>query len=223
MRTIKKVFYLLIVLCLVLTGCGSNNTDDQEDIDLKQAEESLLEDEKDISAKNVYYEPGTFNVGVDIPAGEYVVTASNYIGIASDSSGEPGSLLAEHIGTTLFTYITINDGEYLKVSADTEVFGSDMSRICLADIAPPATNFDKFFSGTYKVGRDLPAGEYNVQLIEGEDSGYWEINSAPLGTSFEVIDNDYFTDSSVYVTVQDGEYLTLSGGAYIKNPLKEDN
>lgn len=61
--------------------------------------------------------------------------------------------------------------------------------------------------GTYKVGVDLPAGEYRVTLAS--DFGYWEVKDSSAADAglvgMEVV------ASTSYVTVVEGQYLTLSG------------
>lgn len=59
--------------------------------------------------------------------------------------------------------------------------------------------------GMYKVGVDIPAGEYNVMAEEGE-SAYLEVSADSTGDS--LITNDVF-ENNLYITVTDGQYLTL--------------
>ena len=58
----------------------------------------------------------------------------------------------------------------------------------------------------YKVGVDIPAGEYNVIAEEGE-SAYLEVSSDSTGNS--IITNNIF-ENNMYITVTDGQYLTLN-------------
>lgn len=59
--------------------------------------------------------------------------------------------------------------------------------------------------GMYKVGVDIPAGEYNVTAELGE-SAYLEVSADSTGDS--IITNDVF-ENNLYITVTDGQYLTL--------------
>ena len=54
---------------------------------------------------------------------------------------------------------------------------------------------------------DLPAGEY-VLLPASEFSAYYEVNSSSTGEVEDIIDNDNF-DGRRYLTVEDGQYLTI--------------
>ncbi|NJE40585.1 hypothetical protein E0K99_04505 [Faecalicoccus pleomorphus] len=69
----------------------------------------------------------------------------------------------------------------------------------------PAKQTTYYGPGMYKVGVDIPAGEYNVKAEVGE-LGYLEVSSDPNGTS--IITNDAFENNS-YISISDGQYLKL--------------
>lgn len=69
----------------------------------------------------------------------------------------------------------------------------------------PAKQTTYYGPGMYKVGVDIPAGEYNVKAEIGE-LGYLEVSSDPNGTS--IITNDAFENNS-YISISDGQYLKL--------------
>ena len=60
-------------------------------------------------------------------------------------------------------------------------------------------------ASTYKIGTDMPSGEYIV--FSERNSGYFSINSDSSGNS--ILSNDNF-DYNTIVKVNDGEYLELS-------------
>ena len=64
-------------------------------------------------------------------------------------------------------------------------------------------------SGTYKVGADIPAGEYKLTVADDNDKGYWEVKNSSADDA-EIVDNDNF-EGSTYLTVTDGQHLKLSG------------
>ncbi|MBR2732916.1 MAG: hypothetical protein IKO74_02365 [Selenomonadaceae bacterium] len=69
-----------------------------------------------------------------------------------------------------------------------------------------AATEQKFFSnGQFKVGTDLPAGEY---IAIG--TGYVEVATVPEGKATIVV-NDNIVDAQRYVTAQSGEYVKLTG------------
>ena len=63
-------------------------------------------------------------------------------------------------------------------------------------------------AGQYKVGADLPAGEY-VVVSKGE--GYVEVASDSSGKFESILVNDMFANRSI-ITVSDGEYLKVQNG-----------
>lgn len=64
---------------------------------------------------------------------------------------------------------------------------------------------EQYIAGQYKVGEDIPAGEY-VILADG-DSGYFSVSSD--ANNEVIIFNDNFDYNSI-ITILDGEYLKLS-------------
>lgn len=62
--------------------------------------------------------------------------------------------------------------------------------------------------GTYLVGTDIQAGEYKLTGTSSDGSGYWEVKNSSAPDA-DRVGNDFFKGTS-YVTVSDGQYLTLS-------------
>ena len=60
--------------------------------------------------------------------------------------------------------------------------------------------------GMYKVGTDIPAGEYKLTASSGT-LGYWEVTNSSTANA-DIVGNDNFSGST-YVTVSDGQYLKL--------------
>lgn len=139
------------------------------------------------------FDAGQYKVGVDIPAGEYVVFAkdSGYFCVSSDSNGN------DILFNDNFDYnsiITIFDGEYLELSR------------CYAIPFDMVEEMETGKTGCmFKVGTHIRAGEY--KLDAGFDSGYYCIYSNSRHDY--IIANDNF-EGQRYVTVSDGQYLLLS-------------
>lgn len=73
---------------------------------------------------------------------------------------------------------------------------------------------DKVYTeGTYKVGSDLPAGEYKFTQTASW-GGYVERSSDSSMESESIISNEATSEkgSTTYVTVKKGEYLRIEGG-----------
>ena len=146
---------------------------------------------------------GTYKIGTDLPAGEYLVLPGNdygYYECTSDTSGSLDSIIYNNI---LFenepSYITVNTGEYLKVDSAT------LYKLSEAPSIKPSTNV--YNAGQYKVGRDIPAGTYRVTdlgygTVEVNVDSRHDANNAILFESLHGQDLD--------ITVEDGQYIELT-------------
>lgn len=64
---------------------------------------------------------------------------------------------------------------------------------------------DNYHDGMYKIGSDLPAGEYEIISV---DTGYFEIAKDSLNNPTSIITNENFKGQR-FVTVKAGQYLTI--------------
>lgn len=145
------------------------------------------------------YESGTYKVGNDIPAGEYVVfntgNDTSYFQISRDSSGTIDSIAANG-NFSYNTIITVDSGQYLTLSFSYAVPITEVDTL------------DTTQAGMFKVGTHLDAGEYMIQATS--DYSYIEVASDSKHLiPGSIITNNVF-DSFTYITVEDGQYLTLS-------------
>lgn len=145
------------------------------------------------------YDSGMYLVGKDIPAGEYAVFAERglgYMEVDADSSGNFDSILCNQ-NFSYNTIVTLEEGRYFSMT------GAYAVPFEQADI-------DTSGSGMFKIGVNLPAGEYKVVVDEdsGAGMGYLEVatDSSHDFTSIRTNDN---IESSVYISAYEGEYLTL--------------
>lgn len=161
----------------------------------------------DSSSSNALKSSGEYKIGEDIPAGEYYVkcTSSNlYVEISSDSTGSIDSIIT-NLNTEGGTYITVHDGEYLTIQ------GGDIYEL---DKSPNRGAENGYYTnGMYKVGSDIPAGEYSVEATSG--MAYIEVASDSSHTIDSIVTNDNF-EGNTKITLSDGQYLTLDNGARIK-------
>lgn len=143
---------------------------------------------------------GMYKVGVDIPAGEYVLITDiyghGYFAINSDSSGD-SILNNDNFATNAI--VTVIDGQYLELSG------------CLAYKLGEEPTLDTTDEGTFKVGVHISAGEYK---IHSDGSGYVEVGTSSAA-DYEIVTNDNFEGDS-YITVSDGQYLKLSGAHIVR-------
>lgn len=87
----------------------------------------------------------------------------------------------------------------------------------------PTPIIKTYGSGQYKVGKDLPAGEY---VLITTDIAYFEISSDSTGSTSSIITNDFFENRSI-VSVSEGEYLKISNSVMYSfkdaPPFEENN
>lgn len=148
---------------------------------------------------------GNYKIGADLPAGEYKIIADSgfsYMEVSKDSSGTLDSIIANDNVTT-FTYITVEEGQYLTIK-----YGHALK---MEDVTPYEPKEGLYKDGMYKVGFDVPAGEYNV--IGDGNFAYVEVSSDSYHGLESIITNDIL-DGNKHITVEDGQYLTLKGASF---------
>lgn len=84
---------------------------------------------------------------------------------------------------------------------------------------------EQYADGMYKVGADIPAGEY---ILDPYATAYYQVASDSTGTLESIVSNDNFSGTR-YITVSEGQYLTLTGctaypASYVSDgTIKNDN
>lgn len=84
---------------------------------------------------------------------------------------------------------------------------------------------EQYADGMYKVGADIPAGEY---ILDPSATAYYQVASDSAGTLESIVSNDNFSGTR-YITVSDGQYLTLTSctaypASYVsEGKVKNDN
>lgn len=208
------VLAVIIVGAIGSTGDGDDTTSDDPSKSVAVQEESTYNTENSSAdtsnevgtneeKSDIKIKAGTYKIGTDLPAGEYLFFAKGmgYIEVASDSTGSLESIISND-NVKGHRYITVNDGEYLKIRSG--------EAYAVAD-APSVVPEDGIYTdGTYIAGKDIPAGEYKVTLNSSIGMGYIEVSSDSRGTFDSIITNDNLMEDS-YIIVEDGQYLKLSG------------
>lgn len=149
---------------------------------------------------------GDYQVGKNLSAGEYYVKCNSYnlyVEVASDPSRAVDKIVY-NLNTHGGTYITVEDGQYLRIQ------GGDLYELDKAPDAKPSDG--KYKEGMFKVGKDIPAGNYKVKSTE--KLGYYEIAKDSSHKIENVVKNDNF-DNTADVTLESGQYITLNNGAEI--------
>ena len=104
-----------------------------------------------------------------------------------------------------FAFVSVSEGQYLTVNNGHFVDAEDA--------AVPDPNKDGIYSpGMYRVGVDIPAGEYKVSAMSNRWC-YMEVSRDSSGTLYSIVTNDNI-EASTYITVVDGQYLTITNGTF---------
>lgn len=193
----KKIIALLVagLLLIGLFGCGNSASTDSSSTNSNSINK--------VDLPSDHYGEGMYKVGKDIPAGEYWIIAtekdySGYFCVSSDSSGD-SIIFNENFDT--WVYATVKDGEYIEITR---------AEMCPADKAPDMHfNSSAVLEGVYKVGKDIPAGEYKLVVAETGNDGYYAVLSSSYDYSDNIVSNNNFSNNA-YVTVQNGQYLQIS-------------
>lgn len=146
------------------------------------------------------YGEGHYKVGVDIPAGVYMLwTNSSYDGYFMYSSDANGDDIIKNDSFSTNSIIEILPGEYLTLRR--------CSAVAIDDSVRPRSSGGYFGEGFYVIGTDIPAGEYKLTATNPDYSGYYCIyNNARRDN---IVNNESFSNSQ-YVHLEDGQYLKLS-------------
>lgn len=155
------------------------------------------------------YESGTYIVGSDLPAGEYVLVAkrgpkSGYWCVYTDLGRR------EAVGNSLFEsfeYVSVSKGEVLEVSGAT-LSSSGRS------VMGPGERLTR--GGRVKVGKDIPSGVYLLTQTGG-DFGYYAIYESSRPGATPVQSNCF--ENREYAKVERGQYLEWSNSTVERHLL----
>lgn len=140
------------------------------------------------------YSSNQYKVGVDIPAGEYVLIGDGYFSVTSDANGS--DIIFNNMFENNFI-VTLNDGEYFTLDDATAY---PFEQYCASHTIDTTKS-----NCMLKIGVNLPAGEYKLNSVN--DNAYYCIYSS--SRCDDIISNNIF-DSSSYITVSDGQYLLIN-------------
>ena len=146
--------------------------------------------------EDTIYSEGMYKVGVDIPAGEYVLLNNSYpysayMCISNDANRDD---ILENDNFDYNQIVTLKNNQYLTLVR------------CEARPIDEVKNLDTSGEGVFKVGKHIKAGEYKLKATSDDFEGYYCIYSNTA--DFDIVDNDNFKNNS-YVNVKNGQYLKL--------------
>jgi hypothetical protein len=208
-------FWVIVVFVVVIGSVMASNDAEPKDAEKPspsanapaiQTEPSDTENDNTPAIKPEdgvqWYSASTYKVGVDIPAGEYYLEntgpISAYMAVYGDSSGS-NILVNENFETHY--YITLESGQYFEISSGRALPVNSLQAVFSAG---------ELSAGMYRVGADIPAGEYKLtEISPGASLAYMCVYDNSSANQ-EIQTNDIF-EGSKYITVTDGQYLYLSG------------
>jgi hypothetical protein len=198
------VFFIVIGVITNLGGSDNSSNGKISPASNAKAEigETPVAPQGNSSAK--FTKAGMYKVGSELSAGEYIIEATEnhaYYEISSDSSGEFDSIIAnDNLSPKgFFAYVVLQDGDYIKITGGRIIDASQLT------IQPKDLN--NIPPSVYKIGKDLPAGEYKLSPTSA--MSYWERSRNPRISFDGIIANDNIT-ADAYVTVRDGEYFKIT-------------
>lgn len=178
----------------------------QAEINETEAEEAAL---REAGLLTDMYE-GVYEVGVDIPAGNYRLTQiSNSCDVyvyqdkaAYDSSEGEWSYL---YGTGDMEYFALKDGMYIKIA-------SGAAKAIRSDFNMEGSTFE-LYSGIFRVGTDIPAGNYEISQISDSSDVYVYQDEDALKNEEGDWSYLYGDGDKEYFSLREGMILEIATGA----------
>ena len=153
-----------------------------------------------------WYNPAFYEVGQDIPSGELYLECTGfekgYIVIYSDLS-RTNVLFSNDFEN--HSFITLEKGQFLELK---------MARAIEADKINERFSYSNLPKGLYRVGIDIPAGDYTLQQSSSLPAYYCIYDSS---TIYQTIVTNKNFEKTIRVSVEDGDYLYLNRCSGYKN------
>lgn len=151
------------------------------------------------------YPESRYKVGVQIPAGEYVVKGNNVVAEACMDTSDDFEACVAYFHNTKSVIVTVKEGEYAQFS------GGNAYSIEMTEDLKPSDGVYK--EGMYKVGFHMPAGSYTLKA--SVDTGYAEIYDGN-GEGCKNIDTIKAEPEKTF-NVKEGQYVNILGGEVVAN------
>lgn len=135
---------------------------------------------------------GTYLVGQDIPAGQYVAVNDGYCYVKIGADPNMDTLYSSE-STSYCIPFEVREGDW--------IYSSEGMIYSIDDVS-----LDLSKSGMYVVGKHIKAGDY---ILEARGSGYYCITRGMLGQNDKIEKNDNF-ETIAYVSLKDGQCIEVS-------------
>ncbi|WP_349726077.1 hypothetical protein [Lysinibacillus capsici] len=205
---------MTIVTSTLLIGCTeSKNLNNQPttdfEVELSLKEKKLRVIDKLIESK-LAFKDGEYIKG-EIPEAEYGFISYDDKESLISAKEKGSDINVIYSSTNSFSYIYIKENlevelEGLLINIDAfeelEIMGAKE----LFEILNSRTDYKQ--DGTYKIGSDIPSGEYTVRKTEvgSSGNGYFELHIGPEYNS-EYVDSQEFDET--VITLIDGHYIMI--------------
>lgn len=149
------------------------------------------------------YPAGTYLVGTEIPAGEYVLFCDSFL--AYFELTEEGQMVDDSVSPS--SIVTLKDNQTFYMEH------------CHAVPIQSAGKLDLSGDGMFKVGIHLPAGEYVLEMDEDSPLGYGYAEiSENSSHQPDAVSQQIIVKGTVSITVSEGEYLKLCRCRILASP-----
>lgn len=155
--------------------------------------------------ENGGYPEGTYVVGTQIPAGEYVARG-DYASLTASKYPDGNDAHYGYCGHDRSAIIKVEEGEYLTCD-----FGELFPLEATADLKPSDGIYK---DGTYKVGFHIPTGTY--KLSADAESAYVEIyNDAYMKSGRGDESVEALKGADTTFSIKEGQYIMIYGGEVV--------
>lgn len=169
-------------------------------------------------------EPGAYYVGLHIPEGIYNVKVISGIGNIMTTSGVTSAMGSNSAAEYAETYdnLTLENGDVLKVtqSLSIEISTEEAYYSTVSTYENPATERQDLSPGNYVVGENIPAGIYDISILEG--TANVSLDDYSFTAMFS--DNETLSESSgsSYKNLEllEGQTLQVSSGSVTLEPVE---
>lgn len=146
--------------------------------------------------------PATFLIGTDLKAGEYFVMAGygefGYLLLTRSQQLEVSQIIwQKHFEN--HTIVSLQEGQYLTVK--------NATLLPIEDAIIPNFENNQLFSGTYRVGEDMPPGIFTLFPLE-DQVGFFEIADSSQFLRAHIRESRNF-DEPVTIALNIGDYFTF--------------
>ncbi len=201
-----------------------NEASDTEQSDAAQSETESTENETEQvdyshlmdKGEETTLEDGTYEVGNDVPAGRYVMTADTGIGNVFISNEEDRTILSTTLNGTEESerYGSGKVIAFLEEGNSIEIEGLEGVNFTPYE----AEEVTELFPGMWVVGTDFPAGVYDISMEETDYFGSMEVYSHPDATKarYSLGDPEYGGMTEFTASFEEGDIVELKNISTVK-------